>query len=60
MLSVGKGGKRKNGDAIFHAFGIADNDLPVVEIDIFNPERESFGKAQSSAVEEQAENTIDP
>lgn len=41
----------QDGEAVMRIFGVADDKLAVVEIDIFDAQLEAFVEAQSAAVE---------
>lgn len=47
-----EGSIREDGDAVFAAFTIADGDLVVMEIDVFDAKREAFRNAEAGAIEE--------
>ena len=47
------GSIRKDGDAVFAAFTVADGDLVVMEIDIFDAKRKAFRDAEARAIEEE-------
>lgn len=48
----GDDGFGQDGGAILEAFGLADDDLPVSEVEIFEAQADAFHEAQAAAVEE--------
>lgn len=51
-VQAGTQAVREHGEAIFVSFATADDDLPSVEVNIFDPESDAFHEPQSAAVEE--------
>ena len=48
----------KQGDPLMQTFALADGDLSVREIDIFNAQTKAFEQPQAAALEELAHETI--
>lgn len=51
-LEVGDEGVGEDGDAVVFAFAVADNDLAVAEVYVFDTEADAFHEAQSASVED--------
>jgi len=49
----------QHGDAIIAAFAVADDDLVVVEVDVFDAKAKTFHKAQAAAIENLSHKFID-
>lgn len=51
-LEVGDEGVGEDGDAVVFAFAVADDDLAVAEVYVFDAEADAFHEAESAAVED--------
>nr|WP_288090700.1 hypothetical protein [Roseiflexus sp.] len=51
-LEVGDEGVGEDGDAVVFAFAVADDDLVVAKVDVFDAQAEAFHQAQSASVED--------